>query len=180
MIAALRKVLNTILILGLLVTNVLTLTSSAVHDALYGLLNRLPISEFLKSSPTSKNKALKSQVAKQKRIIAKTRKVSNNISKRAVRAVSANVASIPAEAIPFVGVAFIVGVTAMDVKFACDTMTDLDELSSMMDGEDLAGDRAKVCGTVVPTADEIVEKLKAGSSSAYEALGGTLYEIFDN
>jgi hypothetical protein len=37
-------------------------------------------------------------------------------------------AAIPAEAVPYIGVGTMLAVTAMDIKDACDTMKDMDNL----------------------------------------------------
>lgn len=62
-----------------------------------------------------------------------------------------NVGAIPVESIPLIGIATTIGVTAMDLKDACDTMTGLDELSVSLGLDDIDPETTKVFGKEVPT-----------------------------
>ena len=145
--------------LGLIVTNVLTLTHAKVHDFFYSAIDKLPYAQYRQTSPTNKNKQLNQKLKKQASHIAKVKKTSSKISARLARGATVNLASLPAEAVPILGVATVVAVTAMDIHDACVTMQELDELNLALSGELASSEADKVCGMKVPTVDEILEAL---------------------
>ena len=51
-----------------------------------------------------------------------------------------NVATMPAEVLPFIGVGVVVGITALEIKEACETMKDLEELNQLIGAVDSGGD----------------------------------------
>ena len=79
-----------------------------------------------------------------------------------------SVASIPAEAIPYIGPFTIVAVTGLEIKDACATMEDLRELNGLLDtGEDI--DTGTVCGLDVPDLGTVIDKVKKSPKAAYES-----------
>ena len=70
------------------------------------------------------------------------------IAQRAIRGAGRNVAAVPLEAVPVVGVATVVAVTALDVKEACDTLHDMQDLrvAAGIDAERQDW-TSQVCGT---------------------------------
>lgn len=94
------------------------------------------------------------------------RKASGKIARRSVTVVARNISSMPAESIPFIGIAVIVGVTAWDVYDACQILKELNEMSTEI-GND-AEDESKVCGVHVPTKEEVIEEMKSNSKEVYE------------
>jgi hypothetical protein len=125
MITWTKRLLLTCTILGLLATNVLTLTNAAFNAALSGAIS----TAFGVATVTE---ALQSKIAKQQ-AAAKSRKVAarkfgTSLATRTKRVAAASVASIPAEAIPFLGVGLMVAGTAYELYEACESMRDLDEL----------------------------------------------------
>ena len=179
MFALLKKTVLRVIIILLLVTNVLTLTNSKVHDALYSMLSALKIPQFTLNSPTSEKLKLKKQIASHKKAITQTKRFTKKLSKRITRNAKINIASMPFESIPLIGIATIVSVTAMDINDACETMKDLDELSILIDDEGVTTNRKKVCGTKVPTKQELITTLEQHYDGFNDALGGTLYNIFN-
>jgi len=60
------------------------------------------------------------------------------------------------EAVPYFGVAVIAGTVAWDLKDACDTMTDMRELNSIVNpGFNMDEKPDEVCGLEVPSVSEI-------------------------
>lgn len=64
-----------------------------------------------------------------------------------------SVGSIPLEAVPFIGIGTIVGVTILDIKSFCDAMGDMAELRKEFAlGQSEERVPANYCGENVPTA----------------------------
>jgi hypothetical protein len=134
-----RGGLTFVLILGLVSLNVLTLTNSRTHDFLYGMIDKLPFPRLKLDSPSKRYSklakennrhlnSLKKQKNQFNKKISKVKGISNKISKRLTLNISRNIAAIPAESLPYIGVASVIAVTIWDIKDACDTMKDLDEM----------------------------------------------------
>ncbi len=133
MITWLRRLLLTCTILGLLATNVLTLTSAGFNAALSGFMSTA-------LGVTTVSEAFQSNIAKEQ-AAAKTRKVvarkfGTRLASRTKRVAAASVAAIPAEAIPFLDVGVLVAGTAYELYEACESMKDLDELYAWPGMED--------------------------------------------
>ncbi len=81
---------------------------------------------------------------------------SRRVTRRVVAATTRNVASMPMEALPLVGIGAIVGATAWELSDACGLMKDMHELEVAYnpEGADDFG-RREVCGKKVPDNDEI-------------------------
>lgn len=125
MITCTKRLLLTCTILGLLATNVLTLTSTAFNAVLSGFMSTAlgvaTVTEVLQS------KIVKQQAAAKSRKVA-ARKFGTRLTTRTKRVAAASVAAIPAEAIPFLGVGVLLAGTAYELYEACESMKDLDEL----------------------------------------------------
>ena len=80
-----------------------------------------------------------------------------------------NVGSLPAEAIPFIGATVIVGVTALDVYDACETMKDMHELNAVFEPEQpINQDVSQVCGTEVPSVQTVWSTIDHGTEKAWK------------
>jgi len=73
-------------------------------------------------------------------------KMANKIRSRTLRNISVNVSSIPAGSVPLIGAGVVIGVTAMDINDACNSMKDMDSIFSILEIEDNTEDTQKVCG----------------------------------
>ena len=105
----------------------------------------------------------------QKRLLAEAvEDTAARVSRRTAAGAARNAGSVVAEAIPVAGVAVVLGVTAWDLKDACDTMTDLHELELAFDSEATSG-ASEVCGLTVPTKDEVWAIVKASPGVAWDA-----------
>lgn len=79
------------------------------------------------------------------------------VNKRLAKGVARNIASLPSEAVPFVGIAVMVASTSMDVYDACQTMKDFNLLLNMLgQGEE----KPELCGQKVPTVEEVMTSAK--------------------
>lgn len=195
-----KKVAVVAIFLGLIGLNILTLVSSAVHNTIYGVLdNLIPASwmaESLANKLNDKDKDLKKTksdlTAKEKKLSQTTAKVvgtRDRIKARIAKNVSLNLASIPAESIPIIGIASIVTVTTLDLKDACDTMKDLDDLSVTLGFEDTDPDTRKICGEKVPSEEKVMSDMGIDNASYHELkrdyedwrmnLGGFIHYFFN-
>ena len=182
---------------SLLITNFLSLTSNTVHDALYSALDRMHVAKHFSDTPSKRTAKLKEQkqslknknhalVEKRKQRTTKIKGITSKIAKRTVRNVGINVASVPLEAIPWIGIASVVGVTAMDIKDGCDTMKDINSLMEDME-LDHKSDQNKVCGYKIPSPKEIITGMKKKVPITKEdyidlqdKLGGTINTAKEN
>ena len=95
---------------------------------------------------------------------ATVRRISARVSKRVARGAVRNVGAVAGESLPYVGAAVVLGVTAVELKEACDTMRDMRALEAAVAPEEDDGSEAAagmVCGLGVPTGDEIKARIRA-------------------
>ena len=143
----LRRWFSILAILGLLASNVLTLTLESFQLAASGLLAAASI-------PTVHQK--KAKAAAQKKMLLKS--AGANIKKRTIKSAAVNVGSMAGEALPFVGWAVIVGATAYELTLACENLLDLESLYDtfgISEDEDRSAVE-KICNPRLPeNADEL-------------------------
>lgn len=199
-----RIILWTVIFL-LALSNLATVSNKAYQEYLYGLLSHIPYDGLLKNSLViNKNQLeLESQNLRQKykqlnnkldshKVKANT--VSKSVIKRSARNAAKNVTSVFGEAVPYLGTALIISVTANDLVDACDTIRDMNEMATFFETEADLDQQDTVCGTTVPGADEIMASIKqsigtsidqahqATKDSArdlYDAIGGTMYQLLE-
>ena len=113
MFTLVKRLFLTLAFLALIATNVLTLTHTAFNAALSGLLS----ATFSAQTIYAKRKAATKRFGT--RLVTRTKKVA-----------AASVAAIPSEAVPFIGLSVLIAGTLYELKAACESMGDLDELYS--------------------------------------------------
>ena len=86
--------------------------------------------------------------------------ITEGIAKRTIRGVRRSLAAIPADFIPFVGDAIAHGVTVLEIKDACETIEEMDEMNKSM-GNEVTVEKDKVCGVKIPSEEEIVKAIKS-------------------
>ena len=94
---------------------------------------------------------------------------SKNIAKRAAVRTARNLASMPAQRLPLLGLATMVGVTSWDIRDACETTNELDVLNKAINPEkpiDLEVE--KICGVEIPTSEEIINAAKSSPKRVWE------------
>lgn len=92
------------------------------------------------------------------------------IGRRSSRSAARSVASMPGEAIPWIGTAVIVGVTSLEIRDLCLTMKDMTELQRAFDPSFKTNeDDLEVCAIKVPPKEEIIAAVKASPGKAWEA-----------
>jgi hypothetical protein len=132
MLAQLRRITVLGLLLSLLASNVLTLTSFGFNAALSGVLAGTlgvrtvtdTLSQRLRSTETRLAKASATQRQRQ----AAARRFGQSLVARSRRVAARSIAAIPAESLPYVGVAAIIAGTGYELYAMCQTLTDLDRL----------------------------------------------------
>jgi hypothetical protein len=83
------------------------------------------------------------------------------VHNRLAKGIARNLASIPSEAIPVVGIGVTLAMTSMDIYDACQTMKDFNSLLVLLEqGEE----RSDLCGQKVPTREEVIQATCAKSS----------------
>ena len=93
----------------------------------------------------------------------------DRISNRARISATREIGSMAGEALPWVGTAVIVGVTALELKDLCDTITDMNELKRAFDPS-LAPDENQqtVCSMEVPSREELWEAVRSSPQRSWE------------
>lgn len=161
MITWTKRLLLTASFLALITTNILTLTSTAFNAALSGALaaatGARTVSSMMQTKLTSQDKAIKKQATVQTKRKAATRKFGTRLASRTKRVAVKSIAAIPAESIPFIGVAVIIADTGYELYAACETLKDLDHLYSDLGRSDETPDGAmhRVCDPKLPDAVEV-------------------------
>lgn len=112
-------------------------------------------------------KTTKTELAQQKARISKASKhVKSNTSriiKRTQRIVTRNIAALPTEVIPIVGIPTIVGLTAWEVVESCKTIKDLNGILISIGLEASEDDASQFCANAereIAKAEKKVEKIK--------------------
>lgn len=121
----LKRLFLTFMFTGLIVTNVLTLTSAAFNAALSGLVSTafgvVTVTEALQA------RIARQQLAGQQRKAA-ARRFGTRLAARTRRVAAASIAALPGEMLPVVGVSILIAGTAYELYEACESLRDLDEL----------------------------------------------------
>jgi hypothetical protein len=103
---------------------------------------------------------------KQVALKAAVEETAENIGKRSLISAKRNVASMPGEALPWVGTAVIASVTALDL---CATLKDMTELKRAFNPTlDPNEDELAVCSIKVPPKEVIIASVKASPKVAWE------------
>ena len=127
------------------------------------------------------NRQLKSQIrdlgmglvpfkGKKVALKAAVSETADNIGKRAVKTAKREVASMPGEAIPYLGAAIIVGATALEISDLCSTLKDMTALKRAFDLDFVQSeDELEVCSIKIPPKQEILAAVKASPKKAWDA-----------
>jgi hypothetical protein len=151
-----KRLLVTASFLALITTNILTLTSTAFNAAVSGLMGTAlgirTVSSMMQTKIASQDKALKKQAAVQANRRAATRRFGTRLTTRTKRVAAKSIAAIPAESIPFIGVAVLIADTTYELYAACETVRDLDQLYADlgMEGEVPEDAMHSVCDPELP------------------------------
>lgn len=120
----LRLTLATTLTLSV-ASNVLLLTSATFNTAISGVMATALGVRTVSSALSSKLAASQARNAGQR---AATRKFGQRLAARTSRVAARSIAAIPAEAVPYLGAAVIVGTVSYELYAACETLEELNAL----------------------------------------------------
>ena len=147
--------------MALIATNILTLTKTPFNAALSGLMGTAlgvrTVSSLAQAKIASQDKAIKKHKTTALNRKAATRKFSTRVASRTRRIAAKSIAAIPAESIPFIGVAVLIADTGYELYAACATARDLDQLYSDLGMSDETPDDVmhSVCDSELPDSGEI-------------------------
>lgn len=131
MITWIKRALLGATILALLATNVLTLTSATFNAALSGALASAlgvrTVSGMLQSKLAARDAVIRQQKATDARRRVAARKFGKRLAARTRRVAAKSVATLPAEAIPVLGVTVLIADTGYELYAACETVRDLEQ-----------------------------------------------------
>ena len=100
------------------------------------------------------------------------------ISDRARNSAAREMGSMAGEALPYLGVAVIVGVTALELKDLCDTIKDMNALKRAFNPALSPDEGAKtVCSMEVPTSDELWASAKGAPRAAWDGAKGVVQSL---
>jgi hypothetical protein len=98
------------------------------------------------------------------------------VSRRVATATARNVATLPGEALPYVGAAVAVAATAWEVKDACALMEEMAELAAAFE-LGASPETATVCGQPVPTRAQIWAEVVESPGDVWAEARGLVGEI---
>ena len=156
-----KRVLLTLTFLALITTNILTLTNTAFNAALSGLIGTAlgvrTVSSMMQTRLNRQDTAIKKLAAVQAKRKAATRKFGARLASRTKRVAAKRIAAIPAESIPFIGLAVLIADTGYELYAACEAVRDLDQLYSHMCMTDEIPDDVlrSVCNPTLPVPGQV-------------------------
>ncbi len=162
-----KKLLLVVLFVSSIVLNVATHASAFVATMTAGMYTAV-------TGLTSHVKIKPNPVRHLKKTIGD---ITKRISHRTVVGAFRNVGSTFGEAIPYVGVAVVVGVTTLELNDACATLRDLHEVEKELNIEGtIDKDVDTVCGLETPTREEIWGKV----TNSPEQVWNSVKELLQN
>lgn len=124
---------------------------SEVHKAAHA--KAMAEAEAHKTAHTKVSAALEDEVRKRGTDAKRAKEMATSVRARLATGVSRNMAAIPAEAVPYIGIGVNLSVTALDVYDACQTMREINDLMKLI-GQGV--ENADFCGVKVPTVSEVL------------------------
>ncbi|MEZ5570929.1 MAG: hypothetical protein R3E64_02810 [Halioglobus sp.] len=161
MITWTKRALLTLAFLGLIATNILTVTHAAFNAAVSGILGTAlgvkTVSGLLQHRLAVQDKVIEAQKSKVLKQKAATKRFGKRIATRTRRVAAKSIAAIPAEAIPFIGVAVLVADTSYELYAACENIKDLDQLYADLGIEDETAEDTmhSVCDPKLPDPGDV-------------------------
>lgn len=103
------------------------------------------------------------------------RQTMTSVGDRTRRTAIANLGSLAGEAVPFYGIAIIVGATGYELRSACQNMREIYDLTVALDPDSaIPDDRDAVCGMQVPTPEEVWETIVTSPQNVWTGAVSTL------
>lgn len=134
----------------------------------------------LRSELTNAGELLAASAASRRKIQGAVMNVAEEVSERAARTATREVASMPGEAIPGWGATVIVAATGLEFRDLCQTMIDMTELQQLFDPSVAPPeDQLTVCSLEVPSRAEIWEAAASAPGKAWGAAKGVVPDLED-
>lgn len=176
------------LVLALLALNVATLTVASVNAAVTGALTAVTGLQTVAGSLRTEKTALAQKTARlgkkatrlenaaraQAAARARSRAIVTRVQRRIALGATRNVGSVAAESLPMAGIAVILGITALELKEACDTTRDLEALAVELGDPAPPADSATVCGLALPTRDAIRQAISDDTVAIWQSARNVL------
>lgn len=125
------RFLLTLIVIGLLASVFLLLTWNAAAIRASDALESVGVSTVyhrLQERHRSQGRQLAQAQAQQNRMREHVHSAGESIRARTVKSAAANIGSLPAEAVPYLGWAVVVGVTGYELLLACENLQELEAL----------------------------------------------------
>ena len=135
---------------------------------------------MMQSKFASQDKAIKKHKATTLKRKAATRRFGTRLASRTRRVAAKSIAAIPAESIPFIGVAVLIADTGYELYAACETVRELDQLYAELGMEDETPDDAmhNVCNPQLPDAGEVWDGVVEKSGEWLDLARAAIYAPF--
>ena len=150
-------------VFGLLFTSLVLM-----NTALFGLANGALARLGLDTASSTLEKRVRAEAIQEERLAK--RRAAGEIRDKAVRKATTsakrNIAAMPLEAIPILGVTTVVGVTAWEIKDLCEIMIYIDDLSSLYGADSSADETLELCKSLREELDEKGEQLRVSREDA--------------
>jgi hypothetical protein len=170
-----RRFAVLIAVAAMLALNVATLAMPAAAGFATGLLARAGV--HVAVAPRAEVEAARRAT---RDLARAARAAKRSVGRRVARGALRNVGAVAAESLPYLGVAAIVGFTALELKDACDTMKELEALEAELEAlapseaassPETTPDAAEVCGLEVPSREVLVERAAEAPREVWEEAG---------
>lgn len=161
-----------LLIPVLLVSHFLTLTSSSANATFSGWLEGAGVSTVhtqTQQSQRQQSEQLALAQARNQEVGARIQTTGSAIRNRIVQSAAANVGSLPAGAVPYLGWAVVVGVTGYELTLACENLQDLNALYTDVgiDGGSSDESMAFICDPDLRSFADAYERIPDSLTSEY-------------
>lgn len=150
-------------------TRVLMDEKAALSASHRSLTDKHAALELAHKDISGKHVQLQQKSASQAAVV---QKVSKRIATRSIVSASRNVSSLPGEAIPVLGTALVVGVTAWDIYDLCETIKDMNEINGAFGHP--SEDQQMVCGMKVPTREQVMADARGNWQAAYKSAADSI------
>jgi hypothetical protein len=154
-----RKLFIILLFIGSLFLNAAMFISETIYSmasSVFTVLTGMPTAAS-KIHPKNTKVNFKGKKVTVAQAVGSTTK---GIKRRAVKTAAKSVSAMAFEATPLIGAAAIVGVTTWELKDLCETAKDMDALNRALNPDEATDvDQTSVCSIVVPTREELQEKV---------------------
>jgi hypothetical protein len=148
---------------GVLANSPTSTRAKEIESAQSAVLNELKQTKAVVLGLTVANAQLiLSNTEFSKRLVANkvtAQAVAARIGQRSVTSGIRNAAKLPARSVPWAGIAVNLALITMDVREACDTVRDINDLNRQFALPQ--EDETRVCGIRMPTIDELKEAIRA-------------------